>query len=107
MHVDLVLLHEERNAVYVRFYDACFARDHLRKVGFGLVYFDAVFPEVMLCVVEMLCRIEQRLRRYTSNVETRASKGVVLFDNGCFEAKLRTTNGSNITAWAGTDHYYV
>jgi hypothetical protein len=48
-------------------------------------------------------RMQQRLRRDASNIETGTTKSATLFDASSFETKLSGFNGGDVTARTTTD----
>ena len=69
--------------------------------------------EVMLCVIEVLGGLQQRLRGNTAYVGTGATqcrliRSVLPFINtGGLETQLRSANRRHITARAATNNHYV
>jgi len=92
------------------FHDAVLAGDHLGHVHRHLAGADAVVGEVVVSVLEVLGRLQQRLGRDAADVGagaagSGAASGVFpLVDAGHLEAQLGCADGSDIAAGAAADH---
>ena len=61
----------------------------------------------MLCLMQHMRRIQQRLGRDAADVQAGATQRVATFDAGGLKAKLGTANGADIAAGAATDDDHV
>ena len=100
-HRDLVLLHQEADAVVEPLRHAARALDDLRGVEADIVGRQAVILGVLHVVVD-LRRAQQRLGRDAAPVEADAAEIIALDDRG-LEAELRGADGGDIAAGAGAD----
>ena len=106
---DLVLLEEVDDAVVVLLHDRLLARHHLRHVDRQVREADAVVGEVMAGLLEVLRRLQQRLRRNAADVGAGAAGRrtalvvLPLVDAGGGKAELRGADGGDVAAGAGAD----
>ena len=106
--VDLVLLEQERDAAG-QFRDRLqFFGQHLLQIELDAGQFDAEFFQRsrMGFVIEFR-RVEHRLGRDTSDVETGAAKSLAAFHAGRFQAQLRRPDCRDIAARAGADYQKI
>ena len=96
---DLVLLHQEFDALGVLRDDTVFALHHLRKIERGLVDGDA-FIARMGGEVPHVGGVEQGLGRNTADMKAGAAQFGVFFDNGRFQAVLSGADGGRVAARA-------
>ncbi|MHC2592392.1 hypothetical protein ACVIG9_006448 [Bradyrhizobium ottawaense] len=102
-HVDLVLLHQELDALDVAV-DALLLEVHHRgKIELRRGDRHAHLGEGVPGFLEHLGRVQQRLRRHAADIEAGAAEGCVLFDHGDFHAELGCAHRADITARSGAD----
>ncbi len=110
---DLVLLEEVQDAVVVLLHHAVLAGDHLGHVHAHVLDLDAMVGEVVVGLVEMLGRLQQRLGGNAAHVGAGAARCgaalavLPLVDAGHVKAQLRGTDGSDVAAGAAADHDHV
>ena len=108
-NVDLVLLEQVQDAVVVLRDDLVLAREHLRDVDREALDLDAVLGEGMAGVLEVLGRLQQRLRRDAADVGAGAARrGLAVgarpvVDAGGLEAELRGADRGDVAAGAAAD----
>src|ERR1700730_10776981 len=101
--VDLVLLHQEFDALDVAV-DALLLEIHHRwQIELRRRYTDAHFREGMPGLLEHLRRMQQRLRRHAADVEAGAAERAVLLDHRDLHAELRRAYRADISAGTGAD----
>src|SRR6185312_11274958 len=100
-HRDLVLLHQEADAVIEPLRDAARALDDLGRVIADIVGLQAVGLGVLHVVID-LGRAQERLGRDAAPVEADAAE-IFALDNGRLEAELRRADGGDVAAGAGAD----
>ncbi len=106
---DLVLLEQVQDAVVVLLHDRILAGHHLRYVHPHVGNADAVVCEMLVRVLKMLGRLQQRLGWDAANVGTGAARsgaagGVLpLVDAGDLQTQLCGAYGGNVAAWAAAD----
>ncbi len=101
--VDLVLLHQELDALDVAV-DALLLEIHHRgQVEFRRGNTDAHFRETMSRLLEHLGRMQQRLRRHAPDIEAGAAERCVLLDHRDLHAELRGAHRADISARTGAD----
>ncbi len=101
--IDLVLLHQELDALDVAVNRLVLEHQHLLQIELGLADADAHLGEGMTGFLEQFGRMQQRLRRDAADIETGAAEGRALFNDSHLHAELRRANGADITAGAGAD----
>jgi len=105
----LVLLEEVQDAVVVLRNDFLLARQHPRDVDRQAADLYAVVGEGVARVLEVLGRLQQRLRRNAPDVRARATRrrlasgACPVVDAGRAEAELRAADGGDVAAGAGAD----
>lgn len=87
--------------------DAFLARHHFGQVQLGRGNFDAVHVEFIARQSEVLARIEQRLARDTTFIETNPSEGRTAFHDGDLHAQLCGANRAHISAGAGAQYNQI
>jgi len=93
--------------------DLAFALEHLVDVDGHALGADSVGGVVVLNVMEVLGRVQQRLRRNAAHVQAGAPRrgftiiALAVVDQHRLQSKLGRANGTGITAWAATDEDYV
>jgi hypothetical protein len=100
-HGDLVLFHQEADAVVEPFGDGPRALDHRRRIVADLAGREPIILGV-LQVMENLRRTQQRLGRDAAPIEANAAQ-IFALDDGRRKAKLRGADGGDVSAGAGTD----
>jgi hypothetical protein len=100
-HGDLVLLHQEADAVVEPLGDGARTLHHGRRIVGDLLRREPVILSV-LQVVKNLRRAQQRLGRDAPPVEANAAEIIALDDRG-LEAELRGADGGNVAARPGAD----
>ena len=106
---DLVGLEQLGDAAGELFHHAVLAFDHGRHVDRCALDGDAVLGELVLDVVVVLARIQQRLGRDAAHVQAGAAGGglAVLAEGGVhagrFQAELRGADGRDVAAGAAAD----
>ncbi len=107
--LDLVLLEQPLDAAGERADDAVLARQQLLQIELDRPYADAVVAEAMLRLLEVLARLQQRLRGDAADIEAGAAKrqlargrGPALDARGA-QAQLRRADGSDIAARSTPD----
>ena len=98
---DLVLLHEEADAVVEAFGHAARALDHGGGVIADIVGFQPIVLGVLHVVINFR-RTQQRLGRDAAPVEADAAE-IVALDDRRLEAELRRADGGDVAAGPGTD----
>ena len=104
-HIDVVLLHEERDAFAHAVCHASAALDHAAEVGLGGSHTDAV----VLCVFDVLKHVgalQQRLCGDAPPVQANAAKRLALHDCG-FQTQLRCADGGHISAGSASKNNHV
>ena len=110
---DLVFLEQVQDAVVVLLDDTVLARDHLRHVHAHVGDGDAVLGEVVIGLVKMFGRLQQRLARNAADVGASAARRwaaravLPLVDTRHAHAQLCRPNGSDIAAGTGTDDDHI
>ncbi|MGY4599518.1 hypothetical protein ACVWXL_007264 [Bradyrhizobium sp. GM22.5] len=102
-HVDLVLLHQELDALDVAVDALLLEVHHRRQIELRRGDADAHLGEGMPGLLEHFGGVQQRLRRHAADIEAGAAERRVLFDHGDFHAELRCTHRADITARSGAD----
>ena len=114
--VDLVFLEEELDALAQAADDPILAGVHLRHVdpdgtrrkGLRGACRKGHTPVLgMLDNFQRVCVLEQRLGRDAAPQQTRATKRLLLFDNGGLESELRGADRGNVAAGAGANDNQV
>src|SRR3990167_8231693 len=106
---DLVLLEQVQDAIVVLLHNLVLAAHHLGHVHRHLAGADAVLGEVLVGVLEMLGRLQQRLGGDAAHVRAGAAGGrtalvvLPLVDAGHVEAQLRGADGADVAAGAAAD----
>ena len=110
---DFVFLEQIQDAVVILLDDGVLARAHFGNIHRRAFHGNTVLSEVMQRVVVMLRRLQQRLRRNTTDVSTcstrcRLARCVLPFvDTRHFKAQLCRANRRDVAARATTDNYNV
>ena len=102
VHVDLVLLQEERDALDVALHALVLEGEHLGEIEFRLCR-DAHAGEAVAGFLVEFRRVQQGFRRDAADVEARAAVCRALLDDGDFQAELGGANGADVAAGAGAD----
>ena len=106
---DLVLLEQVQDTVVVLLDHLVLAGNHLGHVHGQALDGNAVVSEVMRGMLVVLGALQQRLGRNATHVGAGAAGGCAalgvfpFIDTGNLLAQLRSANGCNVTAGAGTD----
>ena len=101
--LDLVLLEQEGDALGQVVNHLVLARKHGVEVGFDAADLDAVVGELVGGRLEVMRRLQQRLRRDAADVEAGAAERRPLLDAGHPHAELRRADRGDIAARAGAD----
>ena len=101
--IDFVLLEKKGDAIHVGRDGIVLVLHHAFEIEPGLVDDDTKARERVIRLGKFFRRREQRLRGNAADVETRAAEGLVLFDDGDFQAQLRGAYGADITAGTCAD----
>ena len=102
--IDLVLLDQELDALGQLLDHLVLAPHHRLEVEGQPGGLDAVVGELVVCYLEMVRRLQQRLRRDAADVEARAAQGAILFDDGRLQAQLRGADRGDVAAGAAADN---
>ncbi len=101
--VDLVLLHQELDALDVAVNALLLEVHHRRQVELRRGDADAHLGKGMRSLLEHLGGMQQRLRRHAADIQARAAEGRILLDDRHLHAELRRAHRADIAAGAGTD----
>jgi hypothetical protein len=102
-HVDLVLLHQELDALDVAV-DALLLEVHHRgQIELRRGNTDAHLGKGVPGFLEHLGRVQQRLRGHAADIEARAAECRILLDHGDLHAELRRAHCADVTAGSGAD----
>ena len=96
-HINLVLLEQKTDAAIELTRHAARALDYIGDVKSHLTFKCQAVILRMRCLMENLGRAQQRLGRDAAPIETNTTEVLALYHCG-FKAKLRRTNGGNISA---------
>ncbi len=101
--IDLVLLHQEFDALDVAVDALLLEIHHRRQVEFRRGNADAHLGERMRGLLEHFGGMQQRLRRHAADIEAGAAECWVLLDHGNLHAELRRAHRADISAGSGAD----
>ena len=104
--VDLVLLHQELDALGVLGDDLVLAVDHQGEIEARVLAVNALFDGV-LETLPNVGRVEERLGGDAADVQAGAAQLRVFFNNGCFQAVLARANGRRISTGTAPEDDHV
>ncbi len=102
-HVDLVLLHQELDALDVAVDALLLEVHHRRQIELRRRDADAHLGEGVSGFLEHLGGVQQRLRGHAADIEAGAAQRRVLLDDGNLHAELRRADRADVTAGARAD----
>ena len=100
---DLVLFHQEGDAIDIGFHHRILVRHHRLEIEFRFQAVDAERRKSVAGFVIHFRGVQQRLGRDAADIEAGAAKGGAFFDNRHLQPKLRGLDCTNISARAGAD----
>ncbi len=104
--VDLVLLHQELDALGVLGDDLVLAVEHQGEIEARIIAMDAVFFRVLEALPDV-GGVEESLGGDAAHVQAGSAQLGVFFDDGGFEAVLSRANGRRISTGAAPDDDHV
>jgi len=105
-HVDLVLLHQEFDALGQGLDAVVLGLVHLGQVQLGL-HFDADAGEFDVGGLIQFRGVQQGLRRHAADVQAGAAQGRALFDQGGLQPQLSGADGGVVAARPAPDDHHV
>mmetsp|Transcript_9723 Transcript_9723/g.13288 ORF Transcript_9723/g.13288 Transcript_9723/m.13288 type:complete len:250 (-) Transcript_9723:28-777(-) len=98
--VDGVLLHEVLDAASEAVDGGLLALHELAEVHRDLASVDTETLEVVLSLMELVCRVQEGLRGDAAHVEAGATESTSLLNDDGLETALTSLDGRNVAAWA-------
>ena len=105
--IDLVLLHQEFDALGQALHGIFLLAHHLRQVDLDPAGLDAEPFEIILGRREQFRRVQQRLGGDAADIEAGAAEHAALVDDGGLQAKLAATDRAIVAAGAAADNHYI